>query len=332
MMPRVEELPYFEDSAALFLPWAERRWAVFLDSGFPHSRQGRYDIIAADPFATLVTRGPLTEIRSQGSITLSPEDPFSLVTQYLGEKVPQLPDMPFCGGAIGYFGYDLARRLEKLPDRLWMRKHPGNGRRHLRLGRWWWTTGRVHLAGRGDAILLACAGPTWFRPLAKSRPSVGSRPILSAQRRRVEYEPSLLCKGFRRPALHSRGDCYQVNLAQRFSAYCTGNPWAAYRLCVLQPAPFSAFSTPAGSGTEPSPERFQKVTNGIVKPNRSGHPSRSRPFDRRRQGAGTTNSAKIGRKPDDRDLLRNDIGKNCEPGSVHVPGCSGSATPPCIIW
>ena len=35
MIPRWEELPYFEDSAALFLPWADRRWAVFLDSGFP---------------------------------------------------------------------------------------------------------------------------------------------------------------------------------------------------------------------------------------------------------------------------------------------------------
>ena len=49
MKLNIQELPYFEDSAALFIPFADRPWSVFLDSGFPHSRQGRYDIIAADP-------------------------------------------------------------------------------------------------------------------------------------------------------------------------------------------------------------------------------------------------------------------------------------------
>ncbi len=112
---RIEALPYCEDSAALFMPWSDRPWAVFLDSGFPHSHQGRYDIIAADPVATLVTRGNLTEVREGESVRFLPGNPFDLVRQVLGENAVGFPELPFCGGAIGYFGYDLARRLEKLP-------------------------------------------------------------------------------------------------------------------------------------------------------------------------------------------------------------------------
>ncbi|WP_373280410.1 hypothetical protein [Methylogaea oryzae] len=117
--PLLSELPYSEDSAALFTPWAERPWAVFLDSGTPQGRQGRYDILAADPYATLTTRGKVTEIRSEGEIRLSPEDPFHLVRAYLGETAQRQGGLPFCGGAIGYFGYDLARRLERC--RRWRR-------------------------------------------------------------------------------------------------------------------------------------------------------------------------------------------------------------------
>ena len=98
MIARVQELPYFEDSAALFLPWADRSWSVFLDSGYPHSRQGRYDIIAADPVRTLITRGCVTEIREGESVELSPEDPFQLVQQALGTPGTSVPAMPFCGG------------------------------------------------------------------------------------------------------------------------------------------------------------------------------------------------------------------------------------------
>jgi para-aminobenzoate synthetase component 1 len=116
MTPRIQEIPYFEDSAALFLPWSDRGWSVFLDSGYPHSRQGRYDIIAADPVKTLITRGLVTEVREGEWIQRSPEDPFKLIQEALGATRGGVSELPFCGGAIGYFGYDLARRLETLPD------------------------------------------------------------------------------------------------------------------------------------------------------------------------------------------------------------------------
>ncbi|MDD1607380.1 MAG: aminodeoxychorismate synthase component I, partial [Methylococcaceae bacterium] len=114
--PLITALPYFFDSAALFSHIAHKPWAVFLDSGYPHSQQGRYDILAADPVCTLVTHGDNTDITQQGKVTRSTADPFALVKQQLlPVNNSDTTDLPFNGGAIGYFSYDLARRLENLP-------------------------------------------------------------------------------------------------------------------------------------------------------------------------------------------------------------------------
>ena len=59
---RFEELPYLGDSANLFQSIANEPWAVFLDSGFPLSSSGRYDIIACNPYRTLITRGCRTQV------------------------------------------------------------------------------------------------------------------------------------------------------------------------------------------------------------------------------------------------------------------------------
>jgi len=111
-------LPYHADSAELFEAIADEPWAVFLDSGRPRSTAGRIDILAARPSATLVTRGGMTEIRRHDSagppVSLSPDDPFDLLRQALAADGQPSP-LPFAGGAIGYFGYDLARRIERLP-------------------------------------------------------------------------------------------------------------------------------------------------------------------------------------------------------------------------
>ena len=112
--PFLTELPYREDSTRLFEAIADLPWAVFLDSGRHYPAQSRYDILSAQPYVRLVTRGALTEIY-RDTIELSREDPFSLLKRELAVDPACGGALPFCGGAIGYFGYDLARRLERLP-------------------------------------------------------------------------------------------------------------------------------------------------------------------------------------------------------------------------
>ena len=120
------------------------------------------------------------------------------------------------------------------------------------------------------------------------------------------------------------GDCYQINLAQRFSAPCQGDPWQAYlKLRKLNAAPFSAYlNMPGVQILSSSPERFLKVSGRLVetKPIKGTRPRKknaAKDFEQVRQ---LQNSKK------DRaenvmivDLLRNDISKTCQKGSVQVP-------------
>src|SRR5438876_8908128 len=86
--------------------------AFLLESVEGGERIGRYSFIGGNPFLILKTKGRQVEIRtSEGTQRreLGPtEDPLSVLKELLGgfQFVPD-PDLPpFCGGAVGYIGYD----------------------------------------------------------------------------------------------------------------------------------------------------------------------------------------------------------------------------------
>ena len=121
------------------------------------------------------------------------------------------------------------------------------------------------------------------------------------------------------------GDCYQVNLAKRFEINAKGDPWHAYTLLRQQnAAPFSAFfSTPELTLLSSSPERLLKVHNRQVetKPIKG---TRRRDLTDPIRDKALANELQQSIK--DRaenlmivDLLRNDLGKVCELGSISVP-------------
>ena len=120
------------------------------------------------------------------------------------------------------------------------------------------------------------------------------------------------------------GDCYQVNMAQRFTAHYRGDFWTAYcRLRDTNQAPFSAyFHLPEGTIASISPERFLSVKNGIVetKPIKGTRP-RFTDKQRDEESANSLLNAEKDRSENLMivDLLRNDISKHCTPGTVDVP-------------
>ena len=127
------------------------------------------------------------------------------------------------------------------------------------------------------------------------------------------------------------GDCYQVNLAQRFAAPAAGDPWAAYcRLRQLNPAPYSAYlQTPFGQVLSSSPERFLSLRARQVE---------TQPIKGTRpRGANAVEDAALRQalrhSEKDRaenlmivDLLRNDLGRVCRAGSIHVPALFATET------
>lgn len=123
--------------------------------------------------------------------------------------------------------------------------------------------------------------------------------------------------------LHA-GDCYQVNLAQRFSAPHAGDPWHAFeRLCARLAAPMASYF--AGTDFQClslSPERFLQVRDRQIRahPIKGTRPRHADPAQDQAIIQALRNSDK------DRaenlmivDLMRNDLGRCCEPGTIQVP-------------
>lgn len=322
----IRDFPYRPDSSALFEALLDRAWPVFLDSGRPLSSQGRFDILTADPGRTLVTRGVRTEIRGPDGSRASLADPFALLAEALGPSRPAVPDLPFCGGALGYFGYDLARRLERLPSQSADAEHIPD----MAVGLYDWALVVDHqqcssrLVARDEAML----GEYWgllssaLQGRVRIRPSGGFR-VLDAVRPNMSHGRYLEAIA-RIKAYLRAGDCYQVNFAQRFAVPAEGDPWQAYKaLRALNAAPFGAYlGMPECQVLSSSPERFLQVLDGRVetKPIKGTRPRGRDAIEDLLLADALRQSAK------DRaenvmivDLLRNDLGKVCDFGSVRVP-------------
>ena len=331
MTPRLHALPYRPDSAELFEAIADEPWAVFLDSGRPRSTAGRLDILAARPFATLVTRGGMTEIRRSGKTplgdpSLSPADPFDLLRQTLAADGRASP-LPFAGGAIGYFSYDLARRIERLP----VRARDAEAIPEMALGIYDWAVLVDHEAGQSWLVSAGRDPRTaaaWDKlvELFTEPPLPGPRPDFRVTGPvAANFDAAAYQRAFARVQRYiTAGDCYQVNLAQRFSAPVAGDHWLGYQaLRRLNPAPYSAYlNHPACRILSSSPERFLEVQRGRVetRPIKGTRPRAAAPE------ADAALARELRESVKDRaenlmivDLLRNDLGKVCAPGSVAVP-------------
>jgi para-aminobenzoate synthetase component 1 len=318
------QLPYFADSSALFSSIAGQPWSVFLDSGYPYSNQGRYDIIAADPVCTLVTHGDITEITRNKLTIKSNENPFNLVKQQLVSDFTGFDDLPFNGGAIGYFSYDLARRLETLPVIAEDAEHIAE----MAVGIYNWAVVVDHQKKQSYLVGHDCEEQKWhaliaqFSQLPEQQEHDSFKVVSTID---SNMDKAFYTQAFNRIKQYLKeGDCYQVNLAQRFVAHCDGDPWTAYQILrELNAAPFSCYlNLPEVQILSSSPERFLKLTGGVVetKPIKGTRPRKQDDAEDQQQIKLLENSNK------DRaenlmivDLLRNDISKTCLKGSVKVP-------------
>jgi para-aminobenzoate synthetase component 1 len=326
------ELSYSEDSVPLFEAVRLEPWPIFLDSGWPANQSGHFDIIAADPFVTFNCRGRETTVRKRKSTFSSRENPFILLQselrRYSNQKTPlAFPELPLAGGAIGYFSYDLSRRLEKLPTiALDVEDMP-----EMAVGLYDWVIVVDHHQQRCFLVGQGYDSRTWERwealkfHLSKASRSPPQPTFRLCSRIKSNMDRKDYHQAFENIQHYIRaGDCYQINLAQRFEALAHGDPWTLYRrLRLINAAPFSAyFVIPEGVVLSTSPERFLRVNVDMVE---------TRPIKgtRRRNSnfiADRKLALELQNSPKDRaenvmivDLLRNDLGRVCAPGSIYVP-------------
>ena len=218
--PLFEHLPYQPDSCHYFELVRHLPWAVFLDSTTKTSQDNRYDIIAADPFLTLGTKGEKTVIEQRsGHKKISELDPFHLLQRQLKSfPIQRTTSLPFCGGAIGHFGYDLGRRIEKLPNIAIDNEETAD----MLVGIYDWAIITDHqkkqsyIASYG---LHSQTQPQWSSLLGLlNRQEKKDNAILSVSGPiRSELSLKQYQTAFNKIKRYIReGDCYQVNLAKRF--------------------------------------------------------------------------------------------------------------------
>lgn len=250
-----------------------------------------------DPIATLTAHGrDLCITNSAGVRTRHAGDPFHWLCRHLRTN----PDQT----AVGYWGYDLRHHTERLSAK---------AQDHL------------HLPDMHVALFESQRSARRSEPGSELRDayyvtSVDRERTAEAAVSRAEY-----LQAIRKVKDYiAAGDCYQVNLSQRFSAPWSGAPWELYqRLREASPAPYAAYLDCGDHQIlSSSPELFLKIRDGIVE---------TRPIKGTRpRGATPTEDAALAQEllhsEKDRaelvmivDLERNDLGRVCEFGSVRVP-------------
>ncbi|PMR73939.1 aminodeoxychorismate synthase component I [Billgrantia endophytica] len=320
----ITPLPYQDDPLGYFALLRNRPGSVLLDSGRPAAPGGRYDIMSSDPLATLT-------VDEQGQVSggvpgTSGHDPFTAQQRLLDSLSLETPDshLPFLGGLIGYWGYDLGRCLEPVGGRSQPVVHlPAS-----RVGLYDWAVVQDH--EKGETWLVASAERRiqvmeWFE--AAPAPAAPFRLLAPFQ---GELDHSGYARRFKAVQNYIRaGDCYQINLAQRFSAPFTGDLWAAYqRLRHATPTPFSAYMAWGNQAIlSLSPERFLGCHDdgGIETRPIKGTRPRGRTLEEDRRLAQELAASLKDRAENVMivDLLRNDLGRVCRPGSVRVPQLCG---------
>ncbi|NIO76590.1 MAG: hypothetical protein GTN69_12075, partial [Armatimonadetes bacterium] len=89
-----------------------------LESALQSGSLGRWSFLGAEPFLVFCSKGPKLTVSQSEQDYRTNANPFSLLrqllTQYALERPPGAP--PLIAGAVGYFGYDLCRFVERLPS------------------------------------------------------------------------------------------------------------------------------------------------------------------------------------------------------------------------
>lgn len=300
--------------------------AVWLDSSYPHSKRGRYDIISAAPLAIIEAKPGVDAFAAVQRALISTFDAeIAPITQAGLESAAEATlELPFNGGAIGLFGYELGRELEGLSSQ----PESDPVFPNLLVGIYSWAIISDHNLQR-TYLLIRPETPDALRCELLARIAAEPVPVPAShfsikEPWRQNFSHSDYASAFTKLQNYIRaGDCYQVNLARRFQTCYDGDPLTAYlALRPITAAPFSAYlETEHGAVLCLSPERLLSAQNrNLLTQPIKGTIARADDTEVDKQRAQDLLASEKNRAENLMivDLLRNDLGRSCEPGSIQV--------------
>lgn len=336
-----------ETPVSAFLKLRRSAGCFLLESAEQGQHFGRYSFLGVSARESLRLYGDTVTVRRGGvdtryHLAAHGDDPFQFLAGHVGRyRVPAFPENPpFVGGAVGFFGYDLVRHVERLPppppddlglpDMAFLVTDVIVVFDHLEHT----ITLLTNIFVEEEPDLETAYTMALHRlEEAKSRlrgpvPAPGRRAL-----RRAAGRPTPITSNFERErflaaverarALIHAGDVFQVVLSQRFSRPVDVSGFSIYRgLRAVNPSPYMyyiAFRDFEIVGS--SPEPLVKVAGGWVE---------TRPIAGTRPRGETpeqdaANAAQLLADEKERaehvmlvDLGRNDLGRVCRPGTVRL--------------
>lgn len=342
----VRAVPGAVDTEAVFGQlFAGQRAAFWLDSARVEAGLARFSFLGdgTGPLAELVTyrvgTGCVQVRTGTDPVRIRPGTIFDYLKAELGRRVIEGPELPFdfTGGYVGYFGYELkadcgspnrhrsptADSVWLFPDRMVAVDHD-QGMTYLLALSDHSADGAAATAWLADTARLLSALPTAAANDGARGPS-GAVDGASIERWLVRDRDRYLAdiEASKRALL--AGESYEICLTNSVRVPAAGPGYRFYReLRRCNPAPYAAYLRWDGVEVAcSSPERFLKIDrHGVVetKPIKGTAPRGRGPHEDERLRAALTTSAKT--RAENLmvvDLLRNDLGRVCEVGSVHVP-------------
>lgn len=324
------------DAFALFSCIKKEPYPFLLEGGMDHENLGRYSMIGWDPYLLIKAWPDRVEVKTFVGTEQSQGDPFDILEGYLKEyKRDERNELPFNGGAVGFFSYDLKNRLEKLPqtaavDMNVCQMHFGFYDKVLVIDHQEKKTYAATYGVTGDSEGILDAIEKRVMELCQTDVSGLDDEIFKAMKNSEEVHYT---SNFTKPeylealdSIHEyirQGDIYQANLTQRFTADLKSSPETLYRILrKVNPAPFASYiPMDEGAIVSSSPERFLKLTDGLMetRPIKGTVPRGST------QEEDEKNKAWLAASEKDRaellmivDLERNDLGRVAKTGSVKV--------------
>ncbi len=340
--PLIEEIDTELSPLDAFELIRHKRFSFFLDSGMDPHKLGRYSFIGSDPFLVLSTRGSevtLTQGAEKSSLSGNPFDVLSHFLEAYRLDTCASP-VPFIGGAVGYFSYDLCHFIERLPS---------TAVDDLKLPECYFSFYDRVLAFdnlQGKAYIISTGFPElreterveratkrlnemkdMLADVSGSGKESLSTPI-SFPTEQVTLKGGFTHKEYVDAVEKARqyiiaGDIFEVNLSQRFEAELSITPYELYRrLRQINPAPFACYlGFDEVSVVSASPERFLRVRGDWIetRPIKGTRPRGKTPEEDQALAKELLSSSK------DRaenimivDLERNDLGRVCRFGTVKV--------------
>ena len=330
------EIPYSKRNIELFSRFAGDPWSLFLDGCADFGCNSRYDLIVFDPYKTIIQTNHRCTVTENGRQQIFADNPFDLIKTQLTPLVnyvsqlkakPNFAHLPFLGGAVGNFCYEAMHHnnglAQKNLDSEISLSHIGLYDCFIlvdhQLQKSYWLD--LDLKQKGDqrfnCILekINCS-PTFSSPhFEEFHLQKNFSTDIDATEYRAKFNKII-------DYIYA-GDCYQINYSQRLTSQYIGHPWKAYLACrESSPAPYSAYMHfPDYTLLSHSPECFVKVANrrAETKPIKGTRP-RSRHSESDQDLIAALRQSEKDRAENLMivDLMRNDISRNCQLGSVCV--------------